>query len=122
MPTAPVVDPCLIRPPHGAPILVLSLWPHALTEPEPVAAWFRDARSAIDAAGVRRVLLDSSHAELASAIGLGQVVRLFRDLQQAGGRLAVCRANSTLAETFRAIRLDRVLGVYAGLQEALDSF
>jgi anti-anti-sigma factor len=120
--SAVVADPCLIRSPHGAPILVLSLAPHGLTEPEPVTAWFREARSAIAAAGVRRVLLDAAQAAFASALGLGQVLRLYRELQQTGGRLAVCRPNAALAETFRASHMDQLIAVHAGYQEALDNF
>jgi anti-anti-sigma factor len=108
--------------PHGAPILVLSLSPLGLTEPEPVTAWFREARSAIAAAGVRRVLIDASQAEFASALGLGQVLRLYRELHQVGGRLAVCRPTVAVTETFRASRMDQLIAVHPGYQDALDHF
>jgi anti-anti-sigma factor len=116
------VDPCLVKLPDGAPILVLTLEPRGLGDAEPVMAWFQEVRLAIAMAGVRRVLIDCSPAEFVSALGLGQLLRLHRELTQTGGRLALCRLSGVLDAAFRASRLDKVVAVYSGFDEALASF
>jgi anti-anti-sigma factor len=119
-PTTP--DRCLIRRAGlERPLLVLTPAARALRDDAAAEAWYRDAADAAAWARTARVVLDLGQVDYLAGIGLSKVLRLYRDLTQAGGRLVLCRAAPTLLEVIRIVRLDRVLTVCGGLQEAVDA-
>jgi anti-anti-sigma factor len=68
------------------------------------------------------LLLDFAGVERLDSAALGKLIGLHRRVKAAGGRLALCGLNPELAETFANLKLHRVLNVYAGEAEALESF
>jgi anti-anti-sigma factor len=117
-PTTP--DRCLIwHEGMSRPVLVLAPTQRSLGEDSAVEAWYRAATEAIAWARTNRVVLDLGQIEHLAGFGLSKVVRLYRDLAQAQGRLALCHVVPPLAEVVKVTRLDRLLPVYADLPAAV---
>ena len=53
---------------------------------------------------------------------LGKLVALYNQVTSAGGRLALCRVRPILMEIFTICQFPGRSAIYAGEQEALDSF
>jgi anti-sigma B factor antagonist len=69
-----------------------------------------------------RIVLDLARVEMLDSRAAGCLVMLNRKCQAAGGRLALCGLRPEIGSNFERMHLLGVLEVYAGEQEAVDSF
>jgi len=70
----------------------------------------------------RRLLLDFANVRSLSSLMLGKLVEFKRAAESAGGRVALCSPQPDVRAILELTRLTRVLPVYPGEQEALQSF
>ncbi len=114
-------DPYLLKTPDRRPVLVLTLGLDSLTTEPHADDWFQQGRSAIRASGVRQVLIDCEQVELVYASGLNKILKIYRELYQAGGELALCRLPDTFQEVLRMTRMDKVLKLFPSLEAAIEA-
>jgi anti-anti-sigma factor len=93
--------PCSLAPRRD--VDVVRLRDKVLTEESPLPL---DASS-----GRRKVLLDLDGVELATAGGLGKLLRLNKRLRKAGGELTLCNVAPRVYELLEVTRLTEVLDV-----------
>ncbi len=94
---------------------------HILAE-DAVRGLGRDLARLLQDPGRRRLVLDFAAVELLSSSFLDVLVKLHKEAQDVGGRLAVCGLRSDVAQALAITGLDRVFAIYPGRQQALASF
>ncbi len=72
--------------------------------------------------GRRRLLLNFAAVEALASTMAGKLLALYRAVEAAGGRLALCQVQPTTAEIFRILGLTRWVASYDHEQEGLASF
>ena len=105
----------------GAVTVVRLLARRILTE-EAVEAVGEELAGLLRAPGGAKVVLHLGEVESMTTLMVGRLVLLHRQVEAAGGRLVLCGAEPALKEVFALLRLPRVMPVYRGEQEALESF
>jgi anti-anti-sigma factor len=87
-------------------LLVAEFWECLRLDPAPVA----DLRAHFDAhlkrGGRPDVVVDLSGVGFSGSAALGNLVALQRDVRSNGGRILICNVDPTVAEVFRASKLD----------------
>ncbi len=87
-------------------LLVAEFWECLRLDPAPVA----DLRAHFDAhlkrGGRPDVVVDLSGVGFSGSAALGNLVALQRDVRSNGGRIVICNVDPTVAEVFRASKLD----------------
>jgi len=78
--------------------------------------------SLVDESGRRKLLLNFSNVDYLSSAALAKFITLNRKVSQAGGRLVMCSIDPQIREVFEITKLNKVFAIYAGEQEALQSF
>ncbi|HZT81065.1 MAG TPA: STAS domain-containing protein [Gemmataceae bacterium] len=73
-------------------------------------------------AGGHRLLLHFGGVQRLDSTMLGAVVGLHKQVRAAGGRLALCGLSRELREVFDILQLNRLLAIYEGPEEALQTF
>ena len=76
----------------------------------------------VDELGRRKVLLNFSNVEFMSSAALGKLIALRKKVQEAGGKLVLCRIRPEIYEVFVITRLDKMFVFRHDEQEALQSF
>ena len=76
----------------------------------------------VDQAEQRRLLLDFANVLSVTSMMLSKLIMLEKRIRSVGGRLALCNLNPDLRQVFDVTGLPRLLNVYSGEQEALQSF
>lgn len=69
-----------------------------------------------------RLLLDFANVRSLSSLMLGKLISLNRAAEAAGGRLALCKLRPEIAEIMEVTRLNRILNIHAGEQDAMQRF
>jgi len=121
MPSPILPDPYLLKSPDRLAVLVLTLGPDSLSTEPHADGWFQQGRSAVINSGVRRVLIDCEQLGPVYAAGLGKILKIYRDLYQAGGELAMCRLPAPFQEIIHITRMDRVLKLYPSVEAAIEA-
>ena len=88
----------------------------------PVADEFREFMLKLVEDGARRVILDLTQVPYVASPGVGMIVGAQASLANRGGELRVAIATERVKTLFHIIRLARMIRVFEGLQEAIDSF
>jgi len=68
-----------------------------------------------------KILIDLSEVRSVDSDGLGEIVRGFNDVRQAGGRLALCGVAVHLRELLVTTKLDEYIPVFDSEPEAVKS-
>ena len=76
----------------------------------------------MESTGCKKVVLDLGTVEGMSTAFMGKLVALHRQVEAAGGRLVLCQVRPALLEVFTICRFNKLVQIYAGEQEALQSF
>ncbi len=121
MSLAVLPDPYLLKNESAPPVLVLTLGSDSLSNESNAEHWFEAVRSAILDSSVRRLLIDCEQLGPVFAAGLGKVLRIYREVYQAGGVLGLCRLPDSFREIIHITRMDKVLKLYPDMEEALDA-
>ncbi len=88
----------------------------------PAADKFREFILKLVEDGARRVILDLTQVPYVASPGIGMIVAAQASLSNRGGELRVAIATERVKNLFHIIRLARMIRVFEGLQEAIDSF
>jgi len=70
--------------------------------------------------GAKKVLIDFSQTDYMSSAGLRALTDLLKQMEEAGGEIALCSLNESLKELFRIVNFDKVFTIYENEFEALD--
>jgi len=101
--------------------MLAEFWDCLRLDPAPV----QDLRSRYEkhllGGGRPEVIVDLSGVGFAGSSALGSFVALHRTARQNGGRLIFCRVEPTVAEAFRASKLDRLFDFAADRDAAIDA-
>ena len=76
----------------------------------------------VDELGRRKVLLNFQNVEFMSSAALGKLITLHRKLQQAGGKLVLCKIAKDILDVFRITKLDKILDIKPDEQSGLQAF
>ena len=76
----------------------------------------------VEAAGVRRMLINMDNVRYLSSAVLGKLVSLHKALKVNNGEMKLCNIAPTIFEVFEITRLDRVFDIFNSESEALDAF
>jgi anti-anti-sigma factor len=98
---------------------VLTLPPRSLQEEKQAETWFQQTQGLLRQTGAQRLLLDLEHVGQIYGGALGKVLRLYKDVNVAGGVLALCGLCQPLLDVMQITKMDRVLKVYANRAKAL---
>lgn len=72
--------------------------------------------------GTVRLVVDLDGIATLDSAALGPLVQRLREVQQAGGRMALCSVNASgLREIFALTRFDQIFPIFPDRQQALDS-
>jgi len=71
--------------------------------------------------GNYNLILDLADVAFLSSTGLGQIMRAFRVAREKGGFVRLAQVQPLVAEVFRVTKLDKLLGIYPTVQEALQA-
>lgn len=67
------------------------------------------------------LILDLADVDFMSSTGLGQIMRAYRIAQQNGGFIKIAQVQPLVADVFRVTKLDKLLGVFDTVDEALEA-
>jgi len=67
------------------------------------------------------IVLDLSRVKFMDSLSLGMLVPLLLYTRRLGGELALVAPDKKIKELFRLLRLDRILNIHDGLDEAIQT-
>ncbi|MEX2175835.1 MAG: STAS domain-containing protein [Pirellulaceae bacterium] len=105
----------------GDSLVVAPLFTFAsFTEADMVSEW-RALQAALDAPDIRNVLVDLGEIPYFGSTVLEWMVQMWRRAKAKGGNLATCNVSQIGREVLAAARFDKLWGVHASRDEALQS-
>jgi anti-sigma B factor antagonist len=81
-----------------------------------------ELQSLVNEQGRKRILLDFSNVQYLSSTMLGQLARLGKALQQAGGQLKITGLGPVLSDTFRISHFESLFAIYDDRASAMRAF
>jgi anti-anti-sigma factor len=121
MPSPLLPDPYLLKTADHPAVLVLTLGPDSLSNETNADRWLQQGQSAVVESKVLRVLIDCEQLGPVYAAGLTKVLKIYRDLYQAGGELALCQLPRSFQEVIHVTRMDKVLKLYPNREKAIEA-
>ena len=79
-----------------------------------------DAASGLRQDGVTRLVLDLGGCTMANSVGISFLIEVVESTKEAGGRLAFCRVNKTIAKTLQIMGLLQVATVHDDEDQAVE--
>jgi len=67
------------------------------------------------------IVLDLANVAFLSSTGIGQIMRAFRITRENGGFVRLAQVQPLVADVFRVTKLDKLLGIYDTVEEALQA-
>lgn len=67
------------------------------------------------------LILDLGEVGFISSVGLGQIMRAYRTINQEGGRLRLVDLQPLVVDVFEVTKLDKLLEIYSTVAQALSS-
>ena len=89
-------------------LLVAEFWNCLRLDPAPVQELHDRYEAHVKAGGRPEVVIDLEGVDFSGSAALGNFVALHRTARQHGGRLVFCKVEPTVAEVFRASKLERL--------------
>ena len=78
--------------------------------------------SLVDQENCRKLLLNFSNVEFLSSAALGKLIKLNKKLQEAKGRLILCKIDPQIFEVFEITKLDKFFNIQKEEQDGLQAF
>ncbi len=100
-------------------ILVAEFWDCLRLDPAPVQELRKHYEAHLQARGRPELVVDLSGVGFAGSAALGNFVALHRLVRQNGGRIVFCDVDATVAEVFRASKLESLFGFEPDPEAAL---
>ncbi len=76
----------------------------------------------VDNQGKKKILLNFGNVEFLSSAALGKLITMNKKMQQAGGKLIMCKIAKEIMEVFEITKLDKLFKIYKDEQSALQAF
>jgi anti-sigma B factor antagonist len=76
----------------------------------------------VDNQGKKKILLNFGNVEFLSSAALGKLITMNKKMQQAGGKLVMCKIAKEIMEVFEITKLDKLFKIYKDEQAALQAF
>jgi anti-sigma B factor antagonist len=76
----------------------------------------------VDNQAKKKILLNFGNVEFLSSAALGKLITLNKKVQQAGGKLVMCKIAKEIQEVFEITKLDKLFKIYPDEQKALSAF
>jgi anti-sigma B factor antagonist len=76
----------------------------------------------VDNQAKKKILLNFGNVEFLSSAALGKLITLNKKVQQAGGKLVMCKIAKEILEVFEITKLDKLFKIYPDEQKALSAF
>ena len=73
-------------------------------------------------AGIRKMIIDCTHLDYISSLGVGVLVRLHNKLAKHGGDVKVAGAKSMVLKALMALRMGKVFEIYEDVDRARLAF
>lgn len=89
-------------------LLLAEFWDCLRLDPAPVQELRHRYEEHVKSGGRPEIVIDLGGVGFAGSAALGNFVALHRSAKQQGGRLVFCQVDPTVAEVFRASRLERL--------------
>ena len=100
-------------------ILVAEFWDCLRLDPAPVQDLRKHVEAHLQGKGRPEVVVDLSGVDFAGSAALGNFVALHRIVRQHGGRIVFCNVEPTVAEVFRASKLEPLFDFVADREAAV---
>jgi anti-anti-sigma factor len=100
-------------------ILVAEFWDCLRLDPAPVQELRKHYEAHLQGGGRPELVVDLSGVGFAGSAALGNFVSLHRIVRQNGGRIVFCDVDPTVAEVFRASKLESLFGFEPDREAAL---
>src|SRR3954469_10823292 len=100
-------------------LLVAEFWDCLRLDPAPVQELRKHYEAHFQRHGRPELVVDLSGVGFAGSAALGNFVALHRMVRQNGGRIVFCNVDPTVAEVFRASKLESLFGFEADREAAL---
>ena len=100
-------------------ILVAEFWECLRLDPAPVQDLRKDYEAHLQRRGRPELVVDLSGVGFAGSAALGNFVALHRLVRQRGGRIVFCNVDPTVAEVFRASKLESLFDFVTDREAAL---
>ncbi|HZW29729.1 MAG TPA: STAS domain-containing protein [Isosphaeraceae bacterium] len=100
-------------------ILIAEFWDCLRLDPAPVQELRKDYEAHLQRQGRPELVVDLSGVGFAGSAALGNFVALHRMVRQRGGRIVFCNVEPTVAEVFRASKLESLFDFVADREAAL---
>lgn len=71
-------------------------------------------------AGDSRIVFDLGEVRFMGSSGLGQIMRAYQAAKKQNGYVKVANPQPLIADVFSLTKLDKILGIYPSVREALD--
>jgi anti-anti-sigma factor len=71
--------------------------------------------------GYTRIIFDLNDVLYIGSSGLGQIMRAYRQINGSGGYVRVVNPQPLILDMFHLTKLDKILGIYPTVQDALNS-
>lgn len=71
--------------------------------------------------GVRKLVIDLTHTEIMDSAGLGMLMHVFGELEQAGGTMRVAGANERVANVFQVTHTNAILTIDRDLMASVKA-
>ena len=78
--------------------------------------------SLVEDQGLKQLLLNFGNVQYLSSAALGKLITLNKKVQQAGGKLAMCKIAKEILEVFEITKLDKLFKIFKDEQTALQWF
>lgn len=72
--------------------------------------------------GHRRIIVDCANLRFVSSMGMGTLVRIHGKMRKQGGNVRLANLTGLVADLFKLTHLDRLFGIYPGIDAAAASF
>src|SRR5262249_6389056 len=102
-------------------ILVAEFWDCLRLDPAPVQALRAHYEAHLQRQGRPELVVDLSGVGYAGSAALGNFVALHRMVRQKGGRIVFCNVEPTVAEVFRASKLESLFEFVADRDAAVSA-
>src|SRR5438094_98957 len=99
-------------------LTVVRFTAHVMVDEDAIAVAGEPLSKLAQNPGRRQMVVDFAGVDRVTTFLIGKLVELHKQLQVSGGRLALCNVGPDLQGVFKVLRLDRVLLIYRGREEA----
>ncbi|MGQ9629567.1 MAG: STAS domain-containing protein [bacterium] len=86
------------------------------------AADLKDLLKGICDEGRRKVVLDLGNVDYINSMGIGAIMAGTYAIQRCKGELRICGVRENISELLKMVRFDKIVKIYADIDEAIERF